>query len=625
MKPLTIALATLLTALQTALPAVPQPKLVSGEDFTEVPAIGSGLCLHNLFQSDMVLQRDKPIRIWGWAAPDETVAVSFAGQTQTAKAAKDRSWKVTFPAMPAKAAPQEMVVKDEDKTLTLKNILIGDVWVLGGQSNMEFPIDRADNGDLEVVSANFPNIRLLTVPQQNGPDNRLSFPRWYQWSDWFGTHYRQGYWDVCSPETVRNMSAIGYVFARRIQMATQIPIGVINASRGGTCIETWLPLDVLKSINTPEVKAKLADWDQKIAEFNPQNDLAERIRRFNERTAQMKKEGQDVSGRTPPSDFRPGPVLDMNRPGNCYASTIAATAGLAVKGVLWHQGYNNALEPNGHVLYHQVFAPMIQAWRAAFNDPDMPFGIISLCTDGEPQDLENYLEKMVDEGIYIREAHHKTFIELRNAGDKNIGYASSFDQRRNWFHPQIKIPVGERIARWALATQYGMKQIRWMPPTLTEMRVENGRIVLTLDDDTAPYNDGPILGFAIAGKDGKFQPASANFLEKGTDGRNRPQSDKHIIVLTSPLVSEPVHFRYAWGRNPLANLKSSDHTDIPFATQRSDNWTRADMYEIYTGKQCTAAGMLNRNEQSQLSKALRAADLERRIALAMSLLKETQK
>jgi len=149
--------------------------------------------------------------------------------------------------------------------------------------------------------------------------------------------------------------------------------------------------------------------------------------------------------------------------------------------------------------------------------------------------------------------------------------------------------------------------------------------VLTLDDDTAPYNDGPILGFAIAGKDGKFQPASANFLEKGTDGRNRPQSDKHIIVLTSPLVSEPVHFRYAWGRNPLANLKSSDHTDIPFATQRSDNWTLADMYEIYTGKQCTAAGMLNRNEQGQLSKALRAADLERRIALAMSLLKETQK
>ena len=322
MKKLTIALAILLRALQTVSPAVPQSKLERGKDFIEVPAISDGLCLHNLFQSAMVLQRDKPIRIWGWAAPGESVTVSFAGQTQTAKAAEDRSWKVTFPAMPANAAPQEIVVKGKDETLTLRNILIGDVWVLGGQSNMEFPIEKADNGDLEVGSANFPNIRFLTVPQQNGPDDKLSFPRWYQWSDWSNTHHRQGYWDVCSPETVRNMSAIGYVFARRIHMATQVPIGIINVSRGGTCIETWLPLDLLKSTNTPEVRAKLAEWDQKIAEFNPENDLKERVRHFNDRTAQMKGKGQDVSGRTPPSDLRPGPAFDMNRPGTHPEKTI---------------------------------------------------------------------------------------------------------------------------------------------------------------------------------------------------------------------------------------------------------------------------------------------------------------
>jgi sialate O-acetylesterase len=618
MKTLSIALATLLTALLTVSPAATPPKLQDGKDFTEVPAVGRGLCLHNLFQSDMVLQRDKPIRIWGWAAPDETVTVSFAGQKQPAKAAEDRSWKVTFPAMPANAAPQEMVVKGKDETLTLKNILIGDVWVLGGQSNMEFPITRVDNGDLEVVSANFSNIRLLTVPQQNGPDAKASFPRWYQWGDFFGTHNRQGYWDVCTPETVCSMSAIGYVFARRIYMATQIPIGVINASRGGTCIETWTPLEVLKSIGTPEVKAKLAEWDQAIAKFNPQKDLEERVRKFNQRVAQMKEKGQNISSLTPPSDLRPGPALDMNRPGNCYASMIAPMAGLAVKGAIWHQGYNNALEPNGHALYYQVFAPMIRAWRAAFNDSDMPFGIISLCTDGEPQDLDNYLEKMFDEGIYIREVQHKTFIDLRKAGDKNIGYASSFDQRRNWYHPQIKIPVGERIARWALATQYGMKQIRWLPPAVKEMRVENGRILLTLDDDTAPYNDGPILGFAIAGKDGKFQPASAKFREKGKE-----QYDRRVIVLSSPLVPEPVHFRYAWGRNPLANLKTSDHTDIPFATQRSDDWTLAGMYEIYTGRKCDVPGVLSKGHE--LIRALRAADLERRTAAAMAFLKEHQK
>jgi len=625
MKKLTIAFAAMLTALPSGSSAATPPKLEQGKDFIETPAFGNGLFLPNLFQSDMVLQRDKPMRIWGWAVPGETVTVSFAGQTQTAKVAADRLWKVTFAALHANTAPQEMVVKGRDKALTLKNILIGDVWVLGGQSNMEFQIPKVDNGDLEVVSANFPNIRLLNVPQQNGPDAKVSFPRWYQWGDFFGEHYRQGYWDVCSPETVRSMSAIGYVFARRIHMATQIPIGVINASRGGTCLETWTPMNVLKSTNTPEVKSKLAEWDQKVAEFNAQKDLADRVKQFNQRLEQMKEKGQDVSTMKPPSDLRPGPALDMNRPGNCYASMIVPLAGLAVKGAIWHQGYNNALDPNGHVLYDQVFAPMIKAWRAAFNDPDMPFGIISQETDGEPQDLDNFLEKLPDEGTYIREAHYKTFLDLRKAGDKNIGYASSFDQRRAWYHPQIKIPVGERMARWALATQYGMQQIRWLPPTIKEMRVENGSIVLTLNEDTAPYNDGPILGFAIAGKDGKFQPATAKFLEKGKDGRNRPQSDKQVITLSSPLVPEPIHYRYAWCRNPLGNLKSADHTDIPLETQRSDDWSIAGMYENQTGKKPTVAGVLNGKEHHDLTAALRAADLERRIANAKALLKETQK
>ena len=634
MKKRSIAFVVLLTALPTVSPAATPPKLERGKDFIETPALANGLSLPNLFQSDMVLQRDKPIRIWGWAAGGETVTVSFAGQTQTAKADEVQlgsvkavmvPWKVTFPAMPANTTPQEIVVKGTDRTLTLKNILIGDVWVLGGQSNMEFQTPKVDNGDLEVVSANFPNIRLLNVPQQNGPDAKASFPRWYQWNDFFNDHNRQGYWEACSPETVRTMSAIGYVFARRIHMATQVPIGIVNVSRGGTCLETWTPIEVLKSIDTPEVKAKLAEWDQKVAEFNPQKDLADRVTQFNQRLAQMKAKGQDVSSQTLPSDLRPGPALDMNRPGNCYASMIVPLVGLSIKGAIWHQGYNNALDPNGHVLYQQVFTPMIKAWRTAFSDPEMPFGIISQETDGEPQDLDHFLEKMPDEGTYIREAHYKTFLDLRKAGDKNIGFASSFDQRRAWYHPQIKIPVGERMARWALATQYGMKQIRWLAPTIKEMQVENGQIVLTFDDDVAPYNDGPILGFAIAGKDGKFQPATAKFLEKGKDSRNRTQSDKQVIILTSPLVAEPIHYRYAWCRNPLGNLKTTDHTDIPLETQRSDDWSLADMYEAYSGKKCAVPGIMNGSEVRTLIAALREADQERQIAEAKALLKDTQK
>ena len=592
-----------------------EEKLVNGKDRIDVPAIGDGLCLHNLFQSGMVLQRDKPIRIWGWAEPGEKVTVTFGEKTQSSTTAADRSWKVELPALPASSEPRTLVVQGKAATLKLEDILIGDVWLLGGQSNMEFPIYKVDGGSLEIASANFKNIRLFTVPQLNGPDDKKSFPRLYQWSDWFGEHYRQGYWDVCTPATVSEMSAIGYIFARRLHMATQIPIGVIDASRGGTCIETWMPLELLKTIDTPEVKAVLSEWDKKVAEFDPQKDLEARTKQFNDWVDNTKKQGKEIpADRTAPTDLRPGPVMDMNKPGNCYASMIAPIAGFPIKGAIWHQGYNNALVPNGHVMYYQVFAKMIGAWRAAFDDPKMPFGIISQETEGDPQDLDNYLGKMKDEGIYIREVHYKTFLDFQKAGDKNVGYASSFDQRRAWYHPQIKLPVGERIAGWALVTQYGKGSgIRWLPPTIQEMRVEGGKIILKMVRfEVDRHNDGPILGFAIAGKDGKFQPAKAEWGDK---------SDRSLIVLSSPLVAEPVYYRHAWGRNPLANLKADG---IPLDTLRNDNFTVADMYEIYTGKKSATPKILDRRESGELAKALKAEDVKRRLKEAETFIKKHQ-
>ena len=592
-----------------------EEKWERGRDRIDVPAVGAGLCLHNLFQSGLVIQRDKPIRIWGWAEPGEDVRVTFGEKTQSCTAAADRSWKVELPARPASSEPQPLTVQGKAKAIKLEDILIGDVWLLGGQSNMEFPIYKVDGGALEIASANFKNIRLFTVPQQNGPDDKKSFPSQYQWNDWFGEHYRQGYWDVCSPATVSEMSAIGYIFARRLHMATQIPIGVIDASRGGTCIETWLPLELLKTIDTPEVKNLLSDWDKQVAAFHPQQDLEARIKQFHERTASLKAQGKEIpANRTPPSDLRLGPAMDMNKPGNGYASMIAPLAGFQIKGAIWHQGFNNAMVPNGHALYYQVFAKMIGAWREAFNDPRMPFGIISLCTAGDPQDLDNYLEMIADEGIYIREVQYKTFLDFQKAGDTNVGFASSFDQRRAWYHPQIKIPAGERMAAWALATQYGLSSgIRWLPPTIKEMRVEGGKVTLSMDSsDATPYNDGPILGFCLAGKDGKFQPAQAVSGDQG---------DRSVIVLSSPLVAEPVYYRHAWGRNPLANVKADG---IPLDTLRNDNWTVADMFEIYTGKKSAVPNILNGGEVRVLTQALKAEDVKRRLKEAESFIQEHQ-
>jgi len=596
-------------------------KLEEGKDRIDTPAIGSGLCVHNLFQSNMVIQRDKPIRVWGWAKPGEKVTVSFGGKTSQSGAAADRTWKVELPAMPASSEPRTMMIQGKDSKIDLENILVGDVWLLGGQSNMEFEIYKVEGGPLEIVSANFKNIRLFSVPQQNGPDLKSSFPRQYQWIDFFSQHFRQGYWDVCSPETVGEMSGIGYIFARRIHMATQLPIAIIDVSRGGSSLVSWTPADILKSIDTPEVKSTLAEWDKKVSEFNPQQDLERRVKQFNDWAARMKADGKPIpADRKVPTDLQPGPALDMNRPGNLYASMLSPIAGISVKGAIWHQGYNESAQPNGHKLYARVFPEMIKAWRAAFNDPTMPFGIITQETQGEPQTLDNFLPHMVDEGNYVREAHYQTFLDLRKAGDKNIGYASCFDLHRAWYHPQIKVPAGERMASWALATQYG-KNIRWLPPQLLEIKPKDGKLFLKLDTWAIPFNDGPIQGFAIAGKDGRFQPAKAEWLDRNAGKSGGPNWERSMIVLSSQWVPEPLYFRYAWARNPLENLKSSDNVGLPFDTQRNDSWSLADMYENYTGRKTKTPGILDGAESRELMSVLKADDLKRRIEEAKALLK----
>lgn len=598
-------------------------KPTRGEDLIRHPSMGEGLSVHNAFQSNMVLQRDREISIWGWASPGEKVTVSFGGQTASATAGEDRSWKVSLPAFPANSEAQELTVKGASETLTLENILVGDVWILGGQSNMEFPLERVENGHLEIVSANYQGIRVLTMPAQNGPEKKAGFPRLHEWSGWFGRHFPKGDWDVCSPDLVRELSAIGYVFARRIHMASQVPIGVIDTSRGGTTVETWTPMPVLQSINTEEVQQHLTQWAEKVSEWDPEQDLANRISNHEKWVERTKKEGKDHTTREVPSDLRPGPRMDQNHPGNCYASMIAPLEGLSVKGAIFHQGYNNALGGGtaGAEMYYQVFGKMISAWREAFGDPEMPFGIISLCTAGDPQTQEDYLEKMMNEGIYIREAQYKTFLDFFKAGDQNIGFASSFDKRRSWYHPQLKLPVGERISRWALATQYGFeKQIPWKPPLLTEMTVEDDRIILRFDTTVKAIDDKPISGFAIAGDDRRFQPAKADFLVTGVDDRNRPKTDKKAIVLTSPHVANPIHFRHAWGRNPETNLQRSDNTDLPFATQRSDDWKMEEVPENYSSYISEDPRRIKRFAQRDL----RLDDLERKLKEARSLIEENE-
>ena len=255
---------------------------------------------HGLFQSNMVLQRDKPIAVWGWAVPGKTVTVSFGGQEQATSAKQDGSWKVSLPAMSASAQPRVMTIACGESKRTYENIVVGDIWVLGGQSNMEQPISNVENGALEIASANFPLIRIASVPQRAGTE----YPK-----DWEPTDHDKatshgncrGVWHECSPQTVPSLSAIGYVFVRRIHMATQIPIGVIDASRWGTTVEAWTPQPVLRKIDSPQVRDMLSKWDAKAERYDPQEALVQRVADYNARTERYRKQGRDVSGRTPPT------------------------------------------------------------------------------------------------------------------------------------------------------------------------------------------------------------------------------------------------------------------------------------------------------------------------------------
>ncbi len=624
MQPILTLLAALLLASLTGSAA--EKKNLPKADVVEVPAIGQGLCVANAFQSNMVLQRDKPLNIWGWAAPGEEVTLAFAGQQVRAKAAADRSWQVTLKPMPANRQPQSLTIKGKGTTLTLENILVGDVWVLGGQSNMEFPISNVDDGDLEIVSANFPQIRLLTLPQGKGFQSVHSFERLHEWSDWSHRHFRKGDWDLCSPETVTEFSAIGYIFGRRIHMASGVPIGLIDASIGGTTVETWTPEEVLKKITGKETQDMLKEWADRIAAFDPQEDLKKRIAGHENHIKNLKARGQTISADDkPPTDVRPGPVEERNRPGYCYASTIKPLDGLAVAGAVWHQGFNNCFNGSaGARMYRQVFPKMIGAWRATFGDPQMPFCILSLCTAGEPQTPENFLEPMYDAGAYIREAQYQTFRDLRAAGDKTIGFASSSDLRKSWYHPQIKIPAGERAAKWALVTRYGLLKGRdagdyWLPPTIEKVEIAGGTMRLTMSADvkTRDDSDGKLLGFAMAGKDRRFYPAEVNWFTDGTKGnRNKPQYQRNVLVLGSRFVPAPVHYRYAWARNPMGNIVNN--RGVPLPGQRSDDW----LLEETPVKLDGADENSKRQVANQLRKELKQADLERRVKEAEATIAE---
>lgn len=515
----------------------------------------------HIFDNNMVLQRDKPVKIWGWAEPQEKVKVEFAGQVKTTVANQQGEWFTFLDAMSANAQPADMRISGRESSVLFSNVLVGDVWVLGGQSNMEFDLARIFHGDVEILSANFPAIRLMTIPSSANLKPQKDFERINEYDSWYDRYDKKGSWFICSPETVPTFSGMGYIFGRRIYMASQVPIGLVDASLGGTTVEAWISPETLKKM--PENDSLLMQWNEKVTNYDPEEDLKEKIKNWEIRSAARKKEGLEPAPK--PTEPSPHPAYDRNFPGSSYTGMVAVIAELTVKGAVFHQGYNNALEDSRPKQYAANFKALINDWRQTFNDTDLPFGIIEFSAGGEPQTLDNYEVRMLDPSPDIREGQFKAFKEI-----PNTGYVCSYDQQVNWYHPQKKTKAAERMARWALSTQYGF-DLKWEPAICTNVERLKDKIIITFDREVKTSDDRPIEGFAIAGNDRHFFPAKAAYV-KTQDEKGQQVADKRRIEVWNNLCVDPVELRYAWARNPLGNLVNVECPIIPVPLFRTDQW-----------------------------------------------------
>lgn len=536
--------------------------------FTALPA-SAELKIHGIFGSHMVIQRDKPIKIWGWASPGESVSVSFGGESATAEAT-DGSWQVEFPSREANAQGVTLTVSSGDQSISFEDILIGDVWVMNGQSNMAWALSSTSEFDMEAAQADLPLLRRIGIRENESETLQTDIP-----AD------RIVPWRVATPETVGSFGSIGFSFASRIQRALGIPIGIIDNARGGASIESLVPRH--KFAEHPKAAAYLAFLEKQIAEFDWDAELERQVARWEQDVARRRERGED-DDRMPPrptmedSDSWSVVGRTSNDAATCYNGMFGVFKGLNIKGVLFHQGFNNALPQVCRPKRYRVLMKlMIEGWREDFNDPNLPVGVIEFCAAGIPQTRENFEVWSHAGAAYIREAQRLSVEDLNDP--ENIGFIPGYDVQYPLLHPPLKMTHGVRAARWALATVYqhrfGNNTVNWETAELVSAERHGDRMILTFDKPVMPHNMSlTVEGFSIADASGRFHMAHAAQPLSRDDGiwNSARNIDGTRVHVWSPLVSEPVAVRYAWSASPMGNLKINGREWLPLQSFRTDEW-----------------------------------------------------
>lgn len=561
------------------------------------------LKLHAIFSDHAVIQRDQPIKVWGWADPGDEVTVTFGDKTATAKAESGSGddagrWEVTFPAREASTEPIKLSATTGDEIIEFNDILIGDVWIAHGQSNMGWGLTSTTQRDMAIPQANIPLLRHIGIKSNTHETLQTDIP---------DEKIQNGGWEVSTSASARDFSAIAYHFGANVQRALQIPIGIITNSRGGASIESMVPEYKFKE--NPLTAAYKAYEDERIAAFDHR---AEALKKWEGDLERAKRKNQPEE-KWPTKPKAHENLSTWQIPGvspadaaSVYNGMFGVLKGLNFKGVLFHQGYNNTLGKNCRPKrYRALMQLMVEGWREEFNDPELPVAVIGLCAGGERQHEDNFEVMSIDSGPYIREAQR---LGLADAGsDDNLAFLPAYDVQIPGLHPGKKREHGERAARWALAEIYDLRlpdhRVNWFTAELLKAETKGDEMILTFDREVFPDDYGSIpRGFSIAGEDGKFYRAHARFQakEKQWQWDNATRYNNKVIHVWSPLVEKPVAVRYAWARNPEGNLKVVGRPNSPLPSFRTDQWE-------WPEHEDPEAGTISRSE----SKAMQEDAVER--------------
>ncbi len=489
-------------------------------------AVPSTIVLPSTFSDHMVLQRDIPVPIRGVAKPGSRLTIQFAGQRVKAKADETGNWETKLAPMRA-GGPFDLTIKSRGATAVVKDVLVGDVWVCSGQSNMEWPMTMVNNTEEEIKNANHPTIRLFSVTKKVSGEPLVGC---------------EGKWEICSPESVKDFSAVGYFFGRTLSDTLKVPIGLIDSSWGGTPAEAWTSRPSLEA--NPDCAPILKRWDDALAAYPAAQAEYEKA------MAEWQKAAEAAKAAGQPEPKKPGQPLGPDHPhraSGLYNGMISPIITYGIKGAIWYQGESNASRA---YQYRSLFPTMISDWRKNWGG-DFPFFFVQLA---------NFMKRESDPNVQsawaeLREAQSRTL------GLKGTGMATIIDiGEADDIHPRNKQDVGLRLAMSAFKVAYGYD---WpdQGPVYQSMKVEGNAVRLTFSDaDNGLKNNntnGPLRGFTIAGEDKVFHWADAKI--EGND-----------VVVTSPNVAKPVAVRYGWANNPICDLYSG--YNLPASPFRTDDW-----------------------------------------------------